>query len=198
MKNYALAFALILIAASAIYADIRLPETPKPANKTEKTFNSRMVIRLSNETDEPKLIIPKNQVKQLRAALEALENDSDLALTEAGGNFSRSQTVVSGFFMSLAMIFGGVWFARSRKTNSKISKKIIAGAVLFFIGATATLVYANAGPPPILRTINGSLFDKKVFGGWKTASGSIKIELSNTADQIELIVPDKPENKPNE
>ena len=193
MKNFAFAFTLICISALAVFADVRLPDTPKPAEKNAKTINSRMLIRLSPEATETKLIIPKNQVKELRAALEELDNESnsDLAVTDSSEKFSRSQTIISGLFMSLAMVFGGVWFARSRKTNSKVSKKIITGAVLFFVGSMATLVYANAGPPSTLRTIDGSLFDKKIFGRWKFASGNIKIEFSNTSNAIELIVPDK-------
>jgi hypothetical protein len=193
MKNFAFVLAFIFVASAAVFADVRLPDTPKPADNPNKTISSRMIIRLSPEATETKLIIPKNQVKQLRAALEELDNESgsELAVTDSGKSFSRSQTIVSGLFMSLAVVFGGVWFARSRKTDSKTSKKIVAGAVLFFIGSMATLVYANVGPPPALRTIDANLFDKKVFGGWKAASGNVKIEISNTATTVELIVPDK-------
>lgn len=201
MRKFTFAFAVTVLLTVAVFADIRLPDTPKPAETTTKSVDSGMTIRLSDEAKETKLIIPKSMLKEVRAALDEADDASGVnaSLTNSTGNFTRAQTVVSGFFMSLAIIFGGVWFARSRgNTAAKTSKKIIAGAVLFFIGSMATFVYANVGPPSTLRKIDGRLFDKKVFGSWRFASGAIKVEVSNTARNFELIVPDKEDTKTNE
>lgn len=64
-----------------------------------------------------------------------------------------------------------------------------------FERAVATIVYANAGLPPELRQITSKLFDKKVFGYWNSAGGKIKIQISDTAQNPELIVPDVSDEK---
>lgn len=200
MKRLLAAVVFTVLLTLAAFADIRLPDTPKPAKETGQAIDSGLVIRLSDEATETKLIIPKSQLKDLRAALDDMDDISaeNAAVTSSSGNFTRTQTIISGLFMSLAFVFGGVWFARSRKADSKSGKTIIAGAILLMVGSMATLVFANAGPPSTLRRINGNLFDKKVFGGWRFASGSIKVEVSNTARGFELIVPDKADNTKSE
>lgn len=184
--------AILILCSVAILADVRPPETPKPkANKSIETYFS---IKLDKNAKEAKLVIPKSQLKQLRAELEQLDNEQDSNATATNG-FSRTQTIIGGMFMSLAVLFGGVWFTRSRKIDSKSGKTLIAGAVLFSIGSLATIAFANAGPPPELRQITGKLFDKKVFGYWNYAGGKIKLEVSDKEQSPQLIVPDVPEEK---
>jgi len=176
--------------ANVSFADEAPPPTPKKQTKN-KSIDSFMQIRLDEKADEPVLKISKNQLKELRAQLDELDDASDNSA--ALGGVSRTQTIVGGMFLSLAFVFGGVLFARSKRSDGKSSKIIAAGAVLILCGTAAAFVFANAGPPPQLRKISGHLFDKKVFGFWKRAGGAIKIEIVENGNNVELIVPDKEE-----
>ena len=99
---------------------------------------------------------------------------------------TRTQTVVSGGLLSLALIFGGMWFVRPGRIHSKT---VMVAVALLTCGSVATLVYGNAGPPPEARSINGKMFSQAVHmykGGW----GKIKLEVSDSVRTPELIVPD--------
>jgi hypothetical protein len=182
-----LSSSLVLIAALALVAlaDVRLPDTPKP--KQSKSIDTRLQIRLSQDAKETTLRIPKSQIKQLRAELD----DVDDADATASVSFSKTQTVVSGLFLSLAFVFGGVWLARSRggQSETKTSKTLVVGAGLFLTAAMTTIAFANVGPPPETRSITGKLFSNSVHA-YKRASGKIKLEISDEISEIELIVPD--------
>ncbi|HEX9960339.1 MAG TPA: hypothetical protein VGB00_05375 [Pyrinomonadaceae bacterium] len=178
---------IVLIAALALiaFADIRLPDTPQP--KQSKAIDTRLQIRLDQNAKEARLRIPKSRIKQLRAELEEFDDAADAT---ASASFSKTQTVVSGLFLSLAFVFGGVWLARSRgKTETKASKAPVVGAGLFLTAALTTIAFANVGPPPETRNITGKLFSNSVQA-YKHASGRIKLEISDEIDEIELIVPD--------
>jgi hypothetical protein len=195
MKKILCLLAFTVIFSSVILADVRLPDTPTP--KPKKSIDTNLTIRFDKNTKEAKLIIPKSQIKQLRAELEQLENEQDTNASATTG-FTRTQTIVSGMFMSLAFLFGGVWFTRSRKINTKAGKTLVAGAVLFCVGSLATIAFGNAGPPAELRQITSKLFDKKVFGYWNTAGGKIKLETAtDDTTNVQLIIPDVKEDKPN-
>jgi hypothetical protein len=187
---------LLAMFSIAAFADVRLPDTPKPtpAPKQKKTIDANMTIRLDKNATEARLIIPKSQIKQLRAELEDLDDDSG----NTAMNITKTQTIVSGLFLSLAIVFGGVWFSRSRKTDGKINKTIAAGVVVLLVGSAATIAFANMGPPPQLRTISSKLFNKQIFGGWNSANGKVKIEVSDSDGNVELVVPDKQETKSEE
>ena len=186
-------FSLLALAACfsiAAFADVRLPDTPKPtpAPKEKKEIDSHFRISISKDAKEARLLIPKDQIKQLRAQLDEMDGNSTNA---ASVSFSRTQTIVSGLFLSLAFVFGGVWFARFRKTDLKPNKALVAGAVLFFGGAFATIAFGNVGPPLEARSITGKIFTPSVHM-YKQAWGKIKVETSDD-DEIQLIVPDVPE-----
>ena len=185
MKKALFLFALTVIFSSFALADIRLPDTPTP--KPPKSIDSTMTIRFDKKAKDATLVIPKAQLKQLRAELEQLDNETN---TASNAGFTRTQTIMSGLFMSLAMVFGGVWLTRSRKINTKVGKTLVAGAVLFCVGSLATITFGNAGPPAELRQITSKLFDKKVFTYWNSAYGKIKIQVSENANGVELIVPE--------
>lgn len=187
-KILSLAIVLMLFSIAA-FADIRLPETPKPANN--KSIETTLSVRIDRNAKEAKLIIPKNQLKQLRAELESLDDESG---TSASFSFSKTQTIISGMFMSLALVFGGVWLARSRKIDTKANKILVIGSALFLSSAVATIVYANAGPPAEARKLTNKFFSPAV-NSYKFGSGKIKLEVSDKAQNPELIVPDIPEEK---
>ncbi len=193
MKQIICLMTLVLLASMTAFADIARPEkTPKP--KAAKSIETGMNIRLDPDAKEARLIIPKSQIKQLRAELEKLDDGTDnTAAVTTSGSFSRTQTIVSGAFLSLALVFGGMWFVRSGKAATKTGKTLVILAILASVGSAATFVYANAGPPPEARSITGKMFVPAVHmynGGW----GTVRLEAGDKT-QIELIVPD-PQDKP--
>ena len=190
MKRITLMIAILVVGSVAAYADIAPPKqekTPKPKPGVTTT----MFIKLDRNATEAVLRIPKSQIKQLRAELEQIDDaeDNTAALTAPAENsFSRTQTIVSGLFLSLAIVFGGMWFARSGKASPAKTKTLVALTVMT---AAASFVYANIGPPPEARTINGQIFSQAVHM-YKQASGKIKVETMTESRRavIELIVPD--------
>ena len=189
MKQLLCLTTMVLLTCVATVADIARPE-PTKAPKPAKGVNTTMMIRLKSDATEAKLVIPKSQIKQLRAELEQMDDDSDnTANVTTPSNFSRTQTIVSGMFLSLALVFGGMWFVRSDKTTTKTGKTFVILAVLAGIGSAATFVYANAGPPPEARSITGKMFSQAVHY-YKFGSGKIRVETKADGDSIELIVPD--------
>ena len=192
MKRFFCLTTLVLLASVAAFADIARPDptkTPKPA----KGVNTTMSIRLDRNATEVKLIIPKSQIKQLRAELEQLdddESDNTAAVTQPS-SFSRTQTIVSGAFLSLALVFGGMWFVRSGKAASKEGKALIALAVLTGIGSAATFVYADIAPPQLENDITSKIFNQNAMWRGEATSWNVRIESTN-GDKIELYVPDPP------
>ena len=200
MKKIALMFALILCSTIFAAADIRLPDTPKPT-PTAKPAPAAKAIRVPfnlviNSVDEPVLEIPHGSLKKLRAQLDALDggdaNGTTIAETSA---FSQTQTLVSGLFLSLAMIFGGVWFVRGKASG--VNPKIAAGALIcLFVGAAAFAVFANVAPPPI-KNIDSRLFSDAMLGSWSGAEGTVKIEIieKNGDGRITLNIPRRADGK---
>lgn len=197
MKKILFSFVAVAIFSTVALADIRLPDTPKP--KPSKSIDTYLSIRIKRDATEARLIIPKSQIKQLRAQLEQLENgdDTNAALTDSGAaGWTRTQTIVSGLFMSLAFVFGGFWLVRSRKVSTTAGKVTIAGAVLFLSASVASIAFANAGPPAEARTITGKMFAPSMHI-YKFGGGRIKLETATDNTQnIELIVPDVKDDKP--
>ena len=196
MKRSIYLTVMIFLAAIATFADIPRPEPEKtPKQKASKSIETQMTIRLDSEAKEARLIIPKSQIKQLRAELEQMDGDSDnTAAVTTPSSFSRTQTIVSGSFLSLALVFGGMWFVRSGKSTTKTGKCLVVLAVVTGIVSAATLVYANAGPPQEARSITGKMFTQAVhiYGrGW----GKVKLETRDQ-QQIELIVPNPKSSTP--
>lgn len=185
---------LILLLTASAFADIARPD-PTKTPKQVKGIDTTMMIRLDRDAKEARLIIPKSQVKQLRAQLEQIDEDSDnTAAVTSPNTFSRTQTIVSGAFLSLALVFGGMWFVRSGKAETKTGRALVVLAMLAGIGSAATFVYANAGPPPEARSITGKMFSQSVRS-YNFGSGKIRIETKEDSNSVELIVPD-PADKP--
>lgn len=183
-----LATLLFLTAFSfTAFADIARPDaTPKA--KISKSIDTYLTIKLDKNAKEAKLVIPKSQVKSLRAQLDEIENGEE-ETTASVGSDRRVSTIVSGALLSAAFIFAGFWFVRSGRLNTKGGKAAAAGAVLLATGAFATMVYANVGPPAEARSITGKTFSRGVHL-YKVGGGKIKLEVSETEKEPKLIVPD--------
>ena len=188
MKRTILALAMLLLASTA-YADIPRPDA-SPAGKKVKAIDTHFVIQLDKNAKEARLLIPRSQLKELRAQLDAIDNGSDdTAAVVSTNSLTRVQTIVSGLFISLALVLGGIWFARGGKLSSKASKSAAAAMVIFAGGAFAAIVYGNIGPPPDAREITGKMFSSAIHA-YKGGGGKIKLEVSDTDTVPKLIVPD--------
>jgi len=196
MKKLVLTAVILMSFSSAALADVPRPSTPRPTEtpKQRNGIDTRLSITLT-KTKTAKLKIPKSQIKQLRAQLDELDGGGEsntASNTTPRFSFGRLQTIVSGAFLSLAIAFGGIWFARSKKAETKAGRTLAIGAFLFLSGAVATVVLANAGPPPEARSITGKIFSDHVHQ-YKQASGDIKLmtyDADDEYDGIELEVPD--------
>lgn len=189
MKRILNLWMIFVLFSIAVAANVRPPETPKPDSK--KSIVTTLSVKIQRDAKEATLIIPKGQLKQLRAELEQLDNESDAT---ASVKFGRTQTLVSGMFLSLAFVFGGVWLVRSRKIDTTTSKVLVIGSVLFLSGAVTTIVYANAGPPAEARSLTNKFFSPAV-NTYKFGSGKIKLETSDSVTIPTLIVPDVQDEK---
>ena len=193
MKKISLLFILTLILSTAILADISLPDKKTPEPTPNRSVDSLLSVRISKDVKEARLVIPKNQIKELRADLEQLDSDSDnLAVATTG--FSKTQTIISGTFLSFAILLGGVWMVRSRKINTKTGKILAIGTVLFISGAVVSMSFANVGPPSNARKITSKFFSNDV-NLYKMGSGKIKLEVSDQVTYPTLYVPDVVEEK---
>jgi hypothetical protein len=191
MKQVICLTALVLLCSLAAFADIARPDktsnkvpTPKPA----PGIVTSMDIKLDRDATQARLLIPTSQLKQLRAELEQLDGDTDDTASVTTPGISRTQTIMSGLFLSLAIVFGGMWFVRSGKAATKTGKSLVVIAVVAGIASAATYIYANAGPPQEARQITGKMFSPAVhtYGvGW----GEVRLEASSE-ERIKLIVPD--------
>jgi hypothetical protein len=192
MKKSIFALFLLVLFSIGAAADISRPKTPQPTAtpKQKKSIDTTLSIVLT-KTKTAKLKIPRSQIAQLRAQLDELDGGgNNTAAVSSSGGFTRLQTIVSGAFLSLALVFGGLWFARSKKIDTKGARGLAIGAFLFLSGAVATVVMANAGPPDEARSITGKIFSEPVHS-YKQASGEIKLMVSDEeGDRVVLVVPD--------
>jgi hypothetical protein len=198
-KLIALAAATLLLSLST-FADIPRPDGGTN-NRVKKPIvvDTTLDISLDAQAKEARLIIPASRIKELRAELEeleALDNGEDNTAALGGtSSFTKVQTIVAGTLMSLAFVFGGLWLSRNRRIVLN-SRAVGIVAVASILGAGATLLYANAGPPAEARSITGKMFSQSVhiygFG-----YGRIKLE-AGTGDRVRLIVPNPKDEKPAE
>lgn len=180
MKRFLLSISFTIFVTTLALADVPSPE------KKSAGVTTSLSIRLDREATEAKLIIPRSQLKQLRAELDALDNGTD---ETAAAGVSRTQTIVGGAFLSLAMLFAGLWFVKPAKLSARNGNAV---AVVIFSGfALATVAFGNAGPPAEARSITGKMFSEAVhiygFG-----FGKIKLEVSGDVSNPTLIVPNPP------
>ena len=106
MKKIFSLLAGTMIFSVAAFADIRPPLPPPPSATPD------------SKTNKPTLQIPQSAVKNLRAQPGAIDDGSStVAATFGSFNLLPIQTLISGLFMSLAIIFGGVMILRKAENS---------------------------------------------------------------------------------
>lgn len=193
MKRIIALTLVMMFCSLVVFSDIARPD-PKPARTPKVLYNATadMSITLDRNANQPVLRIPKTTLKYLRAELENMDDGSDdtaAVTSESGTAFTKTQTIVSGAFLSLALVFGGFWFIRSGKASTKGVKNLVVIAVISGIAVTATYVYANVGPPPVSGITNKIFNRRAMLGGAYARERNIRIEKTD-GDDIELIIPD--------
>lgn len=194
MKRIIALTLVMMFCSIVVFSDIARPD-PKPARTPKVLYNATadMSITLDRNANRPVLRIPKTTLKYLRAELENSDAGSDdtAAVTgDSGSAITKTQTIVSGAFLSLALVFGGMWFIRSGKAATKGVKNLAVLAVIAGIAVTATYVYANVGPPPV-SGITSKIFNRSaMLAGAYAREQNIRIEKTD-GDDIELIIPDQ-------
>lgn len=178
---------LLSIFSIAAFADIAPPIKPRPtATPTPEATDAEMFITLSNEVTEPTLHIKKSALIKFAAEFGGAE------VTPSAG-IGATQNIVGGAFLSLAMVFGGIWFVRGKKSSSK---PIAAAMIIFTFGFAGTIIYANIAPPRTMP-INRNIFSNSLQG-YASASGKIKVKIidNESGEDFMLFVP-KTAAKPN-
>ncbi|MBX7053372.1 MAG: hypothetical protein K1X36_00320 [Pyrinomonadaceae bacterium] len=191
MKKILVLAAVLLLASVAMFADIARPGTKKPSPVPKPGTNTvaKMTITLDENVSQPTLNIPRSSLKYLRGALDETGTDQDNTAVVTAPTFSRTQTFISGMFLSLAIVFGGFWFVRSGKAATKQGKAMVIVAILAGIGSAATYVYGDIALPR-RDEINSRLFnmDKTAEGCCSATSDMIQIKVSN-GDGVVLQIP---------
>jgi ABC-type Na+ efflux pump permease subunit len=187
MKSTVILALTVLFAASAAFGDIpanrpkpKPPQVPSDGKAPSDPGYANMYINIGTADDGPTLIIEKSMLDKINAA-----NTGMAASGSTGGLSMELSSVVAGVFLSLAMVFGGLWFVRSRRSVSRLA----ATSMLLAIGGAATIVFANVGPPKKFD-INSTIFKDEVIG-YTTISGKVKIKVvdRDTGFDIGLVMP---------
>jgi len=186
-------FLLATVASAA--ADLPAPKSnnrktpPNPTVRTDATATiprTFMSIEPNGAATEARLVIPKSVLAQLTAEIDG-DDSGTVAATNAGTNLSNTRTIMAGLFLSLAFGFGGIWFVHSRKRADKLTRAALGMAILALGGATATIAYANAGPPPVARSLTSKILvpAAQSYG----AHGQVKVVIVEEGNQIKLVLP---------
>jgi hypothetical protein len=186
-----LSLVFVLVLSSMVFADVRLPDTPKPT-PTPKGKQIYMRIQVDSAVSEPTLTISKGSLKKLKAVLDEVDLDANdnvaqIETEQATPSVSKTQSVMAGVFLSLAFVFGGIWFVRSK---SKVALGIIGIAIL---GTAATITYANVRPPQLFK-FNSSIFSSEM-GGYGYAQDKVRIKIiEQSGNDMTLSIPRQAEN----
>lgn len=185
--------ALLLATALPAFANIAPPKLPKKSNGVA----ARMRVGPDSKVTEAKLIIPREVFQQLRAELDGGGGSQAAAAAVTDRfNLTPTQTAFAGLCLSLSFVTVGVWLVNSRGTGKRAPRVAAALAFLALGGAAATAVYANAGPPPVARSLTSKiLIPEATYYG---AYGEVKVEIVDDGSQIQLLLPTPKEGKPRE
>ena len=193
MKSWINCCALIVLSLASFtsaYADVPRPKDDghKPAKTV--SVSSQMHIEPNYKATEAKLLIPRALFQQMRAGLDG--DDANAGVTARLFTNGGAQTAAAGVCLSLAFAFGGVWLVRQRKGASRLPRAALGVALLALCGATASIAYANAGPPPLARSLTSKILvpGAQPYGVY----GQVKVEISDEESQITLVLPVAKEN----
>jgi hypothetical protein len=181
---------MLLVATPLAFADIPSPEKRNTNSASNSELKTEMRISTDEKANQAKLIIPRSIFQQMRA--QADDNNSQTATASTRFfNMTGGQTIMSGIFLSLAFAFGGVWLMRTRgnRTATRARAASLVIGLLLIAGVTAGVAYANAGPPPVARSLTSKILIPQLQ--WWGAYGEVKVEIIDDDRErgIELVLP---------
>jgi hypothetical protein len=186
MKKLAGVFILLLIAATAAFADVK-PPLPKPSAAPVAPEQVGVSISVSRWEKEGTLVLTKAAIDKINAAAKARGGDITTITGETASGFS-TQTIAGGLFLSLAFVFGGVWLARAK---GQVSKPALGAVLLAVVGMGVTLVTGNV-PPPKRVVLDSGIIDAGKMNG-SVAAGKMKLLIVDyqSNDDVMLVLPRK-------
>lgn len=150
---------------------------PMPAERETHGF----VIQGDPNIRTPELRVPK---KMAGSFAGTMVNGGEIA-----SGPSRTQTIVGGAFLSLAVIAGGLWLVRSKMPRAV---KLGSGAAMVAIFGLTVATWANKAPPWVRE--QGTL--PRALVNETELYGRVRIVIvDNDEDTIRLIIPKSPAAK---
>ncbi|HYP00789.1 MAG TPA: hypothetical protein VER76_11410 [Pyrinomonadaceae bacterium] len=186
LRLCSLAFAFFAFAPLTAFADIPAPEHRQartPQTSKRPLAPARMLIESRKDAAEARLQISQSVLRELRAQIEG-DAASDAAVSTSSPG--QTQTIIAGVFLSLSLVFAGVFVARAR---SRTAKQVATGAlvVLAVAGTLAFKAFANARPPEPRIVDAGSL--PRATTPEEELNGVVRVEIVPEGRVIKLIVP---------
>jgi hypothetical protein len=189
--NFLALAALLLAAGVSASADVAPPDKAKSKPPKVSPFIAPMRISPDVKPGEARLVIPRSVLERMRAGLDG---DDSRSAAFAYFNTSGAQTLMAGLFLSLAFAFGGVWLVRSRGQR-RLGPAALCVAALALCGVAATAAHANAGPPPVARSLTSKILIQEAT--WYGVYGQVKVEVVDDDDnEIRLVLPKGKDEKP--
>ena len=188
--RFAAATLAVLCLSAVASADIRLPDQPDSSGNRRfpKPTVGRpysMSIQAGETEREARLLIPAEALKQLRAELE--DEKPSLSASLGVGGLPPAHTAAAGVLLSLALVFGGLWFARTGRSARARRAAVVIAVCALCAGAATTLTLANLAPPP--PALDAGTLPQAVDG--EKLAGRVKVFVvkDDTSGEIRLIVP---------
>jgi len=186
--NYLSLAALLLATTVNALADVAMRDKDRPKRSS---FTTQMKVTPDDKATEAKLLIPRAVWQQMRAGLDG---DDTQAAGLTSFNLGGAQTMLAGVFLSLAFVFGGLGFVRSRGRAQRFGPAALCVAALALCGASVGVAFANAGPPPVARSLTSKILTQDLQ--WWGAYGQVKVEVSDDAGEITRVLPKQKQEQP--
>ena len=191
--RFAAATLAVLCLSAVAFADLRVPgqnnqRTRRPdPEKREMTIRPAysMSIEASEEQQEAQLLIPASALRQLRAELE--DEKPSFAASLGVGGLPPAHTAAAGVLLSLGLVFGGLWFARSGRSARARRTAVVVAVCALCAGAATTLTLANLAPPP--RALDAGTLPAAVDGEALAGRVRVSVVKDGAGSEIKLIVP---------
>ena len=124
-----------------------------------------------------------------RPAELVLPREFDPSAAGAAGSqgLSAPETVVSGAALSLGLVFGGLWIARSRRGMSTRATRATTAAVVALCTIAGASVYALANAAPPRPVDPGTLLLAAPNGG--PLQGQVRIHYGGERGVVKLVLP---------
>ncbi|HEX8072300.1 MAG TPA: hypothetical protein VF546_20310 [Pyrinomonadaceae bacterium] len=178
--------ALLLACSVTALADIPRPDgnPRRPAPPPPAEFSTRFSISPDVRATEARLVIPRAVWQELRTQFDG---GGQTANTAGSLRLGNTQTVLAGIFLSLACACGGLWLVRARRADGRAARVAFGLLLVASGGAAAGAAYANAGPPPVARSLTSRILipEAQPYGVW----GEVKIEIVDDSGPVRLVLP---------